>query len=127
MDEKIKTLATREELKTSATKTELKVEQDKIVKFQTSDLTLFIGQGYFVNDGVQLYLIFQPLYYTLERLSNTEEVVSWKSKGLLTKKRDTPITNANSLSLTIKWYGDSNFCLIFKGNKETQLLLLQIE
>ena len=40
---------------------ELKVEQDKIAIFKTYDLSLFIGQSYFNNDGSQIYLIFQPL------------------------------------------------------------------
>ena len=48
--------------------TELKAEQDKIVKLQTYDLSLFIGRSYFINDEAQLYLIFQPLYYTLRKL-----------------------------------------------------------
>ena len=56
------------------------------------------------------YLIIQPLYYTLKRLSDTEKVVSWKSKGLLTEKRTTPSTTDNSLSPSIKWYKNSNFC-----------------
>ena len=34
----------------------------------------------------KLYLIFQPLYYTLKRLADTEKVVSWKSKGLSIEK-----------------------------------------
>ena len=58
---------------------DIKKLQDKIEKLQTYDSSLFIGQSYFFNDGVQLYLIFQPLYYTLKTLSNSEEVISWKS------------------------------------------------
>ena len=50
--EKIKTLTTK-------LKAELKAEQ---VKLQTCDLSLFIGQSYFNNDGTQLYLRFQPIY-----------------------------------------------------------------
>ena len=49
-----------------ATKAELKAEQDKRVKLQTYDLSLFIGQSYFVSDGAQLHLILQLLYYTLK-------------------------------------------------------------
>ena len=56
------------------------------------------------------------LYYTLERLDDTEKNISRKSKGLLTKKFTTFTTNNNSLSPSIKWYEDSHFCLIFKGN-----------
>ena len=47
---KIKALATKEEMKTLAINTELKSEQDKIVKFQTYDLSLCIVQSYFIND-----------------------------------------------------------------------------
>ena len=61
LNQKIKTLASKEEIKTLATKAELKAEQDKIVKLQTYDLSIFIGQSYFNNDGAQLYLIFQPI------------------------------------------------------------------
>ena len=49
LDRKIK-----EEIKTVATKAEFKAEEDKIVKLQTFDLSLFIGQSYFNNDGAQL-------------------------------------------------------------------------
>ena len=66
MNEKIETLALKEEIKKLATKAELKVQEDKILKLQTYYLSIFIGQIYFVNDGAQLYLILQPLYYTLK-------------------------------------------------------------
>ena len=56
LDEKIKTLARKEEMKTLATKAELKSEQYKIGKPQIYDLSLFIGQNYFGNDGTQNYL-----------------------------------------------------------------------
>ena len=51
LNEEIKTLATKEEIKALATKPELKSEQDQIVKLQTFDLSLFIGQSYFNNHG----------------------------------------------------------------------------
>ena len=43
-----------------ATKAELKGEQVKIAKLQIYDVNLFIGQSYFINDAVKLYLILQP-------------------------------------------------------------------
>ena len=51
---KIKTLATKKDIKKSATKAKLKAEQDKVVKLQTYDLSLFIDQSYFINGGAQL-------------------------------------------------------------------------
>ena len=64
---------------------------------------------------MQLYLIFEVLYYTLKRLGNTEKVVSWKSKGLPTENFIPSTTTDNSLSPTITWHANSNFCLVFKG------------
>ena len=82
-NEKIKTLATKEEIKTSVTNAELKAIS-KIVKLQTYDLTLFIGQNYFNNDGAQLYLLFKPIYKTIKTFSDLiETVLEWASKGLL--------------------------------------------
>ena len=54
--------------------------ENEFKKLQTFDLSLFIGQTCFNNDESQIYLIFQPLCYILRGLSNTEKVVSWKSK-----------------------------------------------
>ena len=41
-------------MKTLATKEEIKTEQDKMVKFWTYGLSIFIGQSYFNNDRSQL-------------------------------------------------------------------------
>ena len=41
---------------------------------QENDLNLFIGQSYFVNDGAQNYLTFQPLHYLLNKLYGTEKL-----------------------------------------------------
>ena len=52
----------------------IKAQQEKAVKLQTYDLNLFIGQSYFVNDGAQNYLTFQPLHYLLNKLYGTEKL-----------------------------------------------------
>ena len=82
------------------------------------------------DDETQLYLILQPLYYTLKGIGDTSKVASWKSKALSAEKRTTPTTTTNSFSPSVKWYNISNFCLIFKGicsKQKTQLLLLKIQ
>ena len=56
-----------------------------------------------MNDGAQLYLIFQTLYYTLKGLGGAGKTVSWKSKGLSAKKLTTSTAIDNSLSPSIKW------------------------
>ena len=48
----------------------------------------------------------------------------------VSQKLTAPTTTDNSLSQSVNWYGDSNFCSSFKGTclkQKTQLLLLQIE
>ena len=67
-----------------ATKTELKAGQDKIVKLQTYDQRS-IDQSYFVNDGTQLYLILQLLYYTLKKLAILKELYHEDLKVCQTK------------------------------------------
>ena len=83
---------------------------------KTYDSSLFISQSYFFNDGAQLYLIYQTLYHTLKRLGVTEKIVSWESNGLSAETLTTPTTIDNSLSPSIEWYGNSNFCLVIKGS-----------
>ena len=85
-------------------------------KLQTFESSVFIDQIYFFNDVAQLYLIFQTLYYTLKRLGDTEKTALWKSKGVSTEKLTTPTSTDNSLSPSIKWYRNSNLCLVFKGS-----------
>ena len=54
--------------------------ENELKKLQTI-CTCFLWIKAICNDGAQLYLIFQLLYYTLKKLGNTGKVVSWKSKG----------------------------------------------
>ena len=42
------------------------------------------------------------LYQTLQRLDDTEKLVSWKSKSLTAEKFTTPATTGNSVSLSTK-------------------------
>ena len=65
-----------EKIKTLATKTELKTEKDKIEKLQTYDSSLFVDQSYFMNNGSQNFLIFQPIINTFTILAgNTDTIV----------------------------------------------------
>ena len=129
MHKKIKTLATKEEIKKLATKTKLKAEQEKLVQLQAYILSLFIGRSYFVNDGAQLYIILQLLCYTLERLSDTEKVVSWKSKDLSTEIFTTPNTTDVVFIHQLNWTKFKFLFNIYRNllkTKKAQLLLFQI-
>ena len=66
-----------------ASKAELKAEQDKMIKLQAFDSSYFRGKSYFVdNDGTQNYLVFQSMYKYFKKISNTNYISEWKSKGL---------------------------------------------
>ena len=56
--------------------------QNELKKLQTFDSSYFIGKNYFEEDGTQNYLVFQPISRYFKTLSNTNYVLSWKSKGL---------------------------------------------
>ena len=116
LNEKIKTLATKEEIKTLATNAELKSEQDRIVKLQVCDLSLFTFTGYFVNDGLQNYLVFQPIHKTIRTFSGLPHKVSeWESKGLSNEKFTPPYTVDKSLSPKLIW-NNSRIKLKFEGS-----------
>ena len=69
--------------KKSATKAESKAEKDKIVKLQTYDSSLFIGQSYLSNDKSQSFLIFQLIYKTCKMsVGLSAATVEWEYKGL---------------------------------------------
>ena len=77
----------KEKIKTLATKAELKAEQNKIVKLQIFDSSLFIGQSYFSNDTAQLYLISKPVYKTVKTFYGLKETIpEWESKGYSNEK-----------------------------------------
>ena len=62
----------------------------------------------------QLY--FNHFIILYKTLGESEKVVSRNSKCLSAEKLTIPTTTDNSLSTSIRWYRDSNFCLVFKGS-----------
>ena len=112
-DDKLKNL----NRKVTSNKSKHLLVENELKDLQDKDSSLFIGRSDFFNNGAQSYLIFQALYYTLKRLDDTEKIVSWKSKVLSAETLTTPTTTNNSLSSSVKWYGDSNVCLLFNSFK----------
>ena len=56
--------------------------ENKLNKLKTSDSSYFIGKSRFGEDGTQNYLVFQPMYRYFKMITNTDYILSWKSKGL---------------------------------------------
>ena len=66
----------------------------------------FIGIGR-QNYGRQNYVVFQPIikYFKLNTVTNTDYILSWKSKGLFAESIKPSTTSDNSLTLELNYYG----------------------
>ena len=56
--------------------------ENELNKLKTFDSSYFIGKSHFEEDGVQNYLVFQPLNKYFKVIASTNYVSSWQSKGL---------------------------------------------
>ena len=66
----------------------------------------FIGKSR-QNYGRQNYVVFQPIikYFKLNTVTNTDYILSWKSKGLFAESIKPSTTSDNSLTLELNYYG----------------------
>ena len=67
------------------------------------------------EDGSQAYLIFQPLYRYFKTITNTNYILSWKSRGLSAESIKPPTTSDNSLTPALSYY-DYNIRVKFTGS-----------
>ena len=76
-------------------------------KLKTFDSSYFIGKSHFEENGVQNYLVFQPIirYFEVNKISNTDYVLSWKSKGISAESIKPLTTSDNSLTPELNYYG----------------------
>ena len=65
----------------------------------------FIGKIHFEENGVQNYLVFQPMSRYFKIIANKEFISSWKSKGLTDETITSYATSDNSLTPLIDYYG----------------------
>ena len=57
--------------------------KNELNKITSNTVLLFLGNILFNSeDGSQAYLIFQPVYRYFKTITNTNYILSWKSKGL---------------------------------------------
>ena len=90
--------------KIAKNKTKNKSVENEFKKLKTFDLGYFIGKGHFEEDGVQNYLVFQPICRYFEIIANTKYISSWKSKGLLDETMAPCATSDNSFNPLIDHY-----------------------
>ena len=61
-------------------------------------MSYFIGKSHFEEDGVQNYLVFQPLNKYFKIVASTNYASSWQSKGISDETIKSPSTSDNSLN-----------------------------
>ena len=78
-------------------------------KLKTFDLSYFIGENHFEEDGTQNYLVFQPIvrYFKVNTIINVADyVLSWESKGLSAATIKSPTMSDNSPTVRLSYYED---------------------
>ena len=85
-----------------------------------------------LNFVLQNYLIFQPIYDTFIRVTGTETVIAWESKGLSIEIIKSLLHQViNSLSRKLKWINNSKTTAKFVGNclkqDKDKFLLIQMQ
>ena len=76
-------------------------------KLKIFDSGYFIGKSHFEEDGVQNYLVFQPLnkYFKVITNAYTKYISSWQSKGLSDTSIKPPATSDYKLNPKVNYYG----------------------
>ena len=64
--------------KITANKSKNLLVENELKKLKTFDSSYFIGKSHFEEDGVQIYLVFQPINRYFKVIANTDYVSSWK-------------------------------------------------
>ena len=86
-------------------KTKNKFIENKLRTLKTFDLGYFIGKVHFEEDGVQNYLVLQPIRRYFEIIANKKYISWWKSKRLSDETIKPHATSDKSLTLLIDHYG----------------------
>ena len=70
--------------------------ESELKKLKTFDLSYFVGKSYFEEDGTPNYSVFQPLNAFFKVATNTNYVLSQKSKGQSDESIKPSTTSDNS-------------------------------
>ena len=84
-------------------------------KLKTYDSSYFIERSHFEEDGVQSYLVFEPVIRYFKIITNAKYISSWQSKGLSDETIKPPATSDNSLNPKVSYYG-AKARLEFRGS-----------
>ena len=80
----------------------VKNELKKLHKFDSS---YFKTKNSFGDDGIQNYLVFQPMYKYFKTINSIDNISEWKSKGLSNEGIKTPSKSNNFLNPLLNYVG----------------------
>ena len=82
--------------------------ENEFKKLKTFDSIYFRGKSHFEEDGMQNYLVFQPMYRYFKRVigfGTGNCIHFWKSKGLSDENITSPTTEDYSLNPQLSYLG----------------------
>ena len=90
--------------KCTTNKADYLIVKNELNKLKDFDTSYFIGKSHFEEDGVQNYLIFQPMYKYF-KTTNSDYILSWISKGLSNESITPPSAANNFLTPSLNYLG----------------------
>ena len=78
--------------------------------------SIFSGAKYFTEDGLQNYLVFQPVFKYFQTFTGTDKIFAWKSKGLSEDSIKTPVTPDNIFAPKLTFIYNGKIGAKFKGS-----------
>ena len=79
---------------------------------KTFNLSIFLRQSYFGDDGTKHYSIFELIFRYFKRIGNAKLIPSWKSKGLSDEIIKSP-TGTNNIVNPLLFYLDDKMRVKF--------------
>ena len=100
--------------KITENKTKHLLVQNELNKLKTFDSSYFTGKSHF-EEGVQNYLVFQPVIRYFKIITNTKCISSWQSQGISDETIKLPATSDNSLNQQVSYFS-TKARLEFRGS-----------
>ena len=92
--------------------------ENELNKLKTFDSGYFIGKSHFEEDGTQNYLVFQPMYRYVKKITgvgNGSYIYYWKSKGLSDERINSIKTSDYGITPYLSYYDTNKIRVKFDG------------
>ena len=91
----------------TSNKTKYLLVKNELKKLKAFDLSYFKGKSHFEEDGIQNYLVFQPMQRYFKRIAGagSGNIYFWKSKGLSDERINSNTASNHSITPELSYYG----------------------